>query len=87
MATTTATTQEMLLNPFQHERLTPQHLALLFPAAFYQNDESLALHLTGLLSSFSSLLEFMIRRHTYKFNKCNLLVAQMSQYDIIEIVF
>ncbi|XP_067950017.1 zinc finger Y-chromosomal protein 2-like [Watersipora subatra] len=37
---------EDLVDPFVEERLAPEHLALLFPATFYQNDESLALHLT-----------------------------------------
>ena len=35
------------VDPFVEERLAPEHLALLFPATFYENDESLALHLTG----------------------------------------
>jgi len=37
-------------NPFTQDRLTPEHLALLFPPKFYQNDDSLALHLSGELS-------------------------------------
>lgn len=36
------------VNPFIQEKLNPEHLSMLFPATFYQNDESLALHLTGL---------------------------------------
>ncbi|KAF6032376.1 hypothetical protein EB796_009318 [Bugula neritina] len=37
---------ENTCNPFTQDRLTPEHLALLFPPKFYQNDDSLALHLS-----------------------------------------
>ena len=34
------------LNPYAAEKLTPQHLELLFPAIFYKSDEDLSLHLS-----------------------------------------
>ena len=44
-----------VVNPFVQEKLNPEHLSMLFPATFYQNDESLALHLTGQYT-FSTIL-------------------------------
>lgn len=48
-------------NPFLQEKLTPNHLALLFPAVFYQSDESLALHLSGRLTLTQSHLLYQLR--------------------------
>jgi len=37
-----------MVNPYEMERLSPDHLQILFPSNFYGNDEALAQHLTGM---------------------------------------
>lgn len=39
-----------LLNPYAEEKLSPEHLELLFPAIFYKSDEDLSLHLSRKLA-------------------------------------